>query len=99
VTVAAARIRAGRTAIASRDEVDRELSSALACIARQRLQAPGLSYTRQQGSSAVAGAVSFICFGTKESRSDRLKIDALPYPHIAVVHGGKCSGPISVPLC
>lgn len=30
------------------------------------------------------------CLGTKESRSDVLKIDTPLYPHIAAVHGGKC---------
>jgi hypothetical protein len=36
--------------------------------------------------------------GTKESRSDLLKIDTPLYPHIAAVHGGKCSVLISAPV-
>jgi hypothetical protein len=35
--------------------------------------------------------------GTKESRSN-LKIDTPLYPHIAAVHGGKCSVLISDPV-
>jgi hypothetical protein len=38
------------------------------------------------------------CLGTKESRSDLLKIDTPLYPHIAAVHGGKCSVLISDPV-
>ncbi len=37
-------------------------------------------------------------FPDKSSRSDRLKIDALLYPHIAVVDGSECSVLIIVPV-
>jgi hypothetical protein len=38
------------------------------------------------------------CLGTKESHSDLFKIDTPLYPHIAAVHGGKCSVLIRAPV-